>query len=114
MKIEVITPLDLEDFVKRIENLEEDSKLHDSLLHDVYENIDQMKKRLDGLEKQIKSLESDKEPYSKKMIGIDDIIGLEEIEPFEEKFKEVVRFFYQNGWISRRECEEILELLRNG
>ena len=40
MKIEVITPLDIEDFVKRIENLEEDSKLHDNLLHDIYENID--------------------------------------------------------------------------
>jgi len=39
MKIEVITPLDLEDFVKRIESLEEDSKLHDA-----FENIDQMKK----------------------------------------------------------------------
>ena len=46
MKIEVITPLDLEDFVKRIESLEEDSKLHDSLIHDIYENIDQIKKAL--------------------------------------------------------------------
>ena len=45
MKIEVLTPLDLEDFVKRIENLEEDSKLHDNLLHDIYENIDQMRKK---------------------------------------------------------------------
>ena len=45
MKIEVITPLDIEDFVKRIENLEEDSKLHDNLLHDIYENIDQMRKK---------------------------------------------------------------------
>ncbi len=53
MKIEVITPLDLEDFVKRIENLEEDSKLHDGLLNDAFENIDQMKKRLNELEKQI-------------------------------------------------------------
>jgi len=67
MKIEVLTPLDLEDFVKRIESLEEDSKLHDSLLHDIYENIDQMKKRLNELEKQIKYLESDKEPYSKSI-----------------------------------------------
>jgi len=67
MKIEVLTPLDLEDFVKRIENLEEDSKLHDNLLHDIYENIDQMKKRLNELEKQIKYLESDKEPYSKSV-----------------------------------------------
>jgi len=67
MKIEVITPLDIEDFVKRIENLEEDSKLHDNLLHDIYENIDQMKKRLNELEKQIKYLESDKEPYSKNI-----------------------------------------------
>ena len=67
MKIEVLTPLDLEDFVKRIENLEEDSKLHDNLLHDIYENIDQMKKRLNELEKQIKYLESDKEPYSKSI-----------------------------------------------
>ena len=66
MKIEVITPLDLEDFVKRIESLEEDSKLHDSLLHDAFENIDQMKKRLNELEKQIKYSRSDKEPYSKK------------------------------------------------
>jgi len=48
------------------------------------------------------------------MIGIDEVIEIEEIKPFEEKFKEVVRFFYQNGWISRRECEEILELLRSG
>ena len=39
MKIEVITPLDLEEFVKRIESLEEDSKLHDSLLHDVFETV---------------------------------------------------------------------------
>ena len=67
MKIEVIIPSDLEDFVKRIENLEEDNKLHDSLLHDAFENIDQMKKKsLNELEKQIKYLGSDKEPYSKK------------------------------------------------
>jgi len=45
MKIEIITLLDLEDFVKRIETLEEDSKLHDDLLHDIYENIDQMRKK---------------------------------------------------------------------
>jgi len=44
MKIEVITPLDLEEFVKRIESLEEDNKLYDGLLHDVFENIDRMKK----------------------------------------------------------------------
>jgi len=68
MKIEVITPLDLEDFVKRIESLEEDNKLHDSLLHDVFENIDQMKKRLNELEKRIKILESDKEPYSESTL----------------------------------------------
>ncbi len=66
MKIEVITPLDLEDFVKRIESLEEDSKLHDGLLHDVYENVDQMKKRLNELEKWIERLESDRKPYSKE------------------------------------------------
>ena len=53
MKIEVITPLDLEDFVKRIESLEEDSKLHDSLLHDAFENIDQMKTCLSELEDRI-------------------------------------------------------------
>jgi len=68
MKIEVITPLDLEDFVKRIESLEEDSKLHDSLLHDAFENIDQMKKRLNELEKLIKTSESDKEPYSESKL----------------------------------------------
>jgi len=68
MKIEVITPLDLEDFVKRIESLEEDSKLHDGLLHDVFENIDQLKKRLNELEKQIKHLESDREPYLKNNV----------------------------------------------
>ncbi len=68
MKIEVITPLDLEDFVKRIESLEEDSKLHDGLLHDIYENIDQMKKRLNEAEKRIKYLESDREPYSKSIL----------------------------------------------
>ena len=62
MKIEVITPLDLEDFVKRIESLKEDSKLHDSLLHDAFENIDQMKKRLNELENWVKHLESDREP----------------------------------------------------
>jgi len=66
MKIEIITPLDLEDFVKRIESLEEDSKLHDGLLNDAFENIDQMKKRLNKLEKRIKHLESDREPYSKE------------------------------------------------
>ena len=58
--------MDLENFVKRIETLEEDSKLHDSLLHDVYENIDQMKKRLNELEKRIKYLESDRELYSEE------------------------------------------------
>jgi len=63
MKIEVLTPLDLEDFVKRIESLEEDSKLHDSLLHDVFENIDQMQKCLSELEDRIKHLESNREPY---------------------------------------------------
>ena len=61
MKIEVITPLDLEDFVKRIESLEEDSKLHDA-----FENIDQMKKRLIELEKRVKCLESNEEAYSKE------------------------------------------------
>ena len=66
MKIEVITPLDLEDFVKRIKNLEEDSKLHDSLLHDAFENIDQMKKRLNELENWVKHLESDRELYSEE------------------------------------------------
>ena len=66
MKIEVITPLDLEDFVKRIESLEEDSKLHDGLLHDAFENIDQMKKRLHELEKRVKCLESNEEAYSKE------------------------------------------------
>ena len=64
MKIEVITPLDLEDFVKRIETLEEDGKLHDDLLHDIFENIDQIKKHLNGLEKRVEQLESGKEPYS--------------------------------------------------
>ena len=64
MKIEVITPLDLEDFVKRIETLEEDNKLHDDLLHDMLENIDQIKKHLNGLEKRVEQLESDKESYS--------------------------------------------------
>jgi len=54
MKIEVITPLDLEDFIKRLESLEEDNKLHDGLLQDAFENIDQLKKRLNELEKQIK------------------------------------------------------------
>ena len=68
MKIEVITPLDLEDFVKRIESLKEDSKLHDSLLHDAFENIDQMKKRLNELEKLIKTSESDNEPYSESKL----------------------------------------------
>jgi len=68
MKIEVITPLDLEDFVKRIESLEEDNKLYDGLLHDVFENIDQMKKRLNELEKRIKILESDKESYSESTL----------------------------------------------
>ena len=66
MKIEVITPLDLEDFVKRIESLEEDSKLHDSLLHDTFENIDQMQKCLSGLEDRIKHLESNRESYSEE------------------------------------------------
>ena len=66
MKIEVITPLDLEDFVKRIESLEEDSKLHDSLLYDVFENIDQMQKCLSGLEDRIKHLESNRESYSEE------------------------------------------------
>jgi len=68
MKIEVIIPSDLEDFVKRIENLEEDNKLHDGLLHDVFENIDQMKKRLNELEKRIKHLESGREPYLKNNV----------------------------------------------
>jgi len=66
MKIEVITPLDLEDFVKRIESLEEDNKFHDSLLYDAFENIDQMKKRLNELENRIKHLESNREPYSEE------------------------------------------------
>jgi len=61
MKIEIITPLDLEDFVKRIETLEEDSKLHD-----IFENIDQIKKRLNELEKRIKHSESNREPYSEE------------------------------------------------
>ena len=56
MKIEIITPLDLEDFVKRIETLEEDNKLHDELLHDVFENINQIKKRLNELEKRKKNI----------------------------------------------------------
>jgi len=66
MKIEIITPLDLEDFVKRIETLEGDNKLHDGLFHDIFENIDQIKKRLNELEKRIKHSESDREPYSEE------------------------------------------------
>jgi len=68
MKIEVITPLDLEDFIKHIESLEEDSKLHDTLLHDAFENIDQMKKRLNELENWVKHLENDREPYLKNNV----------------------------------------------
>ena len=63
MKIEVITPLDLEDFVKRIESLEEDSKLHDA-----FENIDQIKKCLKESENWVKHLESDREPYLKNNV----------------------------------------------
>ena len=45
------------------------------------------------------------------MIGIAETVEREEIEPFEEKFKVMVEYLYQNGWITEREYRELLELL---
>ena len=44
------------------------------------------------------------------MVGIAETVELEEIEPFEEKFREVVENFYKNGWITEKEHAELLEL----
>ena len=45
------------------------------------------------------------------MVGIDETVEREEIEPFEEKFKVMVEYLYQNGWITEEEYRELLELL---
>jgi len=45
-------------------------------------------------------------------IGIDETVEREEIEPFEEKFREKVEFFYQNELITEKEYTELLELLK--
>lgn len=45
------------------------------------------------------------------MIGIAETVEREEIEPFEEKFKVMVEYLYQNGWITEREYRELLEVL---
>jgi len=45
------------------------------------------------------------------LIGIAETVEREEIEPFEEKFKVMVEYLYQNGWITEREYRELLELL---
>ena len=46
------------------------------------------------------------------MIGIAETVEREEIEPFEEKFREMIDFFYQNGLITEKEYTELLELLK--
>ena len=46
------------------------------------------------------------------MVGIAETVEREEIEPFEEKFKAIVEYLYQNGWITEREYRELLELLK--
>jgi len=45
------------------------------------------------------------------LIGIAETVEREEIEPFEEKFKVMVEYLYQNGWITEREYRELLEVL---
>ena len=45
------------------------------------------------------------------MVGIAETVEREEIEPFEEKFKAMVEYLYQNGWIAEEEYRELLELL---
>jgi len=45
------------------------------------------------------------------LIGIAETVEREEIEPFEEKFKAMVEFFYQNKMITEEEYKELLELL---
>ena len=45
------------------------------------------------------------------MVGIDETVEREEIEPFEEKFEAMVEYLYQNGWITEEEYRELLELL---
>lgn len=45
-------------------------------------------------------------------IGVDETVEREEIEPFEEKFREMVEFFYREGLITEKEYTELLELLK--
>ena len=45
--------------------------------------------------------------------GVIETIEKEEIEPFEEKFKAVIEYLYQNELITEREYRELLELLKN-
>ncbi|MCW3140615.1 MAG: hypothetical protein N2V72_00320 [Methanophagales archaeon] len=46
------------------------------------------------------------------LIGIAETVEREEIEPFEEKFKEMVEFFYQNEIITEEEYKELLKQLK--
>ena len=46
--------------------------------------------------------------------GIDDVIYLDELEPFEKKFKEFLEFFRKQGLISKKECKKLLEKLEGG
>ena len=43
--------------------------------------------------------------------GTLDVVYMEEIRPFEEKFKEICDFFYRGGWITKKEYDELLSLL---
>lgn len=43
--------------------------------------------------------------------GIDDVIYLDELKPFEKKFKEFLEFFRKQGLISKKEYKELLEKL---
>jgi len=49
----------------------------------------------------------------KQLVGTGtlDVVYMEEIRPFEEKFKEICDFFYRGGWITKKEYNELLNLL---
>ncbi len=44
--------------------------------------------------------------------GIDEVFYIKEIEPFEEKFEEIVKFFYQQNLITKQEYLELLKKLK--
>ena len=44
--------------------------------------------------------------------GVVEVVEYEEITLFKEKFKEMVEYFYKNGWITEKEYTELIDALK--